>query len=111
VVTSASAQLQANAYGIAISACGRAGQLGRALALRDEMVQRGLEVTLNARLALLHAYAGGHDAGMWASGAVGHVLRKLSLLAGGQTLPGGASHSHTQRASLAYSTFSNFPVV
>jgi pentatricopeptide repeat protein len=50
--------LQSSTYGSAISACGRAEQLERAVRLRDEMVQRGFEMTLNIRLALLNAFAG-----------------------------------------------------
>jgi pentatricopeptide repeat protein len=50
--------LQNAAYCSAISACGRAGHVGRAMELRDEMLHSGLEMTLNIRLAMLHAFAG-----------------------------------------------------
>jgi len=52
-------QPQAAAYSSAISACGRAGHLGKAVELKDEMLAAGLPMTHNIRLALLHTFAGG----------------------------------------------------
>ena len=57
--------VQSTAYGIAISAAGRCGQPARALELRDEMLARGLEVTHNIRLALLHTFAGAWSWSGW----------------------------------------------
>lgn len=50
---------QTSTYSNAISACGRAGQLGRAIELKNEMLAAGLPMTHNIRLALLHSFAGG----------------------------------------------------
>ena len=41
-----------------ISACGRAGQLPRMLALKEEMEAAGLPLTHHVRLALLNGFAG-----------------------------------------------------
>lgn len=50
--------VQSGAYSAAISACGRAGQLAKALTIKDEMLAAGLPMTHNIRLALLHSCAG-----------------------------------------------------
>lgn len=55
---------QGAAYSSAISACGRAGQLARMLELRDEMQRKGMELTHNTRLAMLHAFAGARRQGL-----------------------------------------------